>query len=137
MPVLNKIKEVFGFTYHEEPPAYVAPPSLEDRLGEAAAERGYAFDMLSEAREALRAAADTEAYVAAEAIARAEKAVAFSRQQAERILATGQANAEHLEDMAATAQTNAVDDSNASFLLASLMVREDDVVLLGSGDSEA
>lgn len=50
---------------------YVPPPSLEDRLGYAAAERGYAFDLIDRAHDALRAAASDVRLVSEEAALRA------------------------------------------------------------------
>lgn len=125
-----KVRRFLALPDKEDPTVLPYTPTLEERLNEAAADRGWAFGLISDALEALKDSAQTEAEVAEESLRRAERGLEAAHESARRILESGQANASRYEGQAAIAQANAVDDANAAQVLTRLI--EDDEAAAGS-----
>lgn len=128
MSILDKIKLYFGMGHEDTAVSYRQPePTLEEKIGNAQSERGFAFDLIEQAQDALRAAATLESDIAEESQRRAINGLRVAQESAARILANGQEAAQKYSVQADCALTNAVDDSDAVLVLSSLMSKEDDV----------
>ena len=128
MSVLNVFRPSTWRTSVDQSPSYT--PTRQERLNEAAADRGFAFDLLEQAEQALHEAQEQETIVAAETLTEATVTLTSSqaaaerlRQQAQDALVQGETRSRELEARAAEAQKRA-DADNA--LLATLARYVDD-----------
>lgn len=131
MSFLNrpKVRRFLALPDKHEPHTIVQPSlTLEERLGEAAADRGWAFDILEQAREALRDSAQTEYEVAQEYLRRADRGRTEAAEAAHRILETAAQSASDKEEKATSAQRNGDDDLRAFERLDDLLAKEDESV---------
>lgn len=125
MSFLSTTKRWFGLDQPQLPQVTHVAPTFEERLNAAAAERGFAFDLLStEVRPALEAAAEEEAAVAAEALEKAEAVRQRADEDAQRILDNARVRSGNLKVTAEAAQHNSDDDYRAFRALGDLL-RED------------
>lgn len=123
MSVLSKIG---GYFKPVNTPVPLATPStLEERLGEAAADRGWAFSLIADAKEGLKDSAQTEFEVANELLRRAEQGRIAAEETARRILANAAASAADKEEKATLAQRNGDDDLRAFECLDDLIAKEE------------
>lgn len=122
MSWLVNAKKWLGLDQPTLPQVTHIAPTFEERLGEAAAKRGYAFELLDQqVRTALEEAAAEEVAVAVEAVERAQVTRDRAREDADRILERAARRSGELEVQAEAAARNARDDYRAVRTLASLI----------------